>query len=69
MKTSKFTGRQIASKIKNWWFACQLLVVAVSLPAMSVYQISHTANREEIKKEKIISKTDSGKKGEIKLPS
>jgi hypothetical protein len=34
----------ITQKIKNLWFAMQLFIVAISLPVLSIVQISHKGN-------------------------
>lgn len=30
--------------VKNFWFALQWLIVSISLPVMSFFQVSHAAN-------------------------
>lgn len=39
----------LSHKLGNFWFAMQLLIVAVSLPVMSVIQISHSGKSAQLR--------------------
>jgi len=53
-KTLNSKSSNLLNKAKNFWFALQLLIVSVSLPVLSIVQMSRTVNdpnskqREEV---------------------
>ncbi|MDQ6903784.1 MAG: hypothetical protein M3139_12330 [Bacteroidota bacterium] len=59
MKKIFKSSTNFSQKLRNFWFGMQLFIVAISLPAMSVIQISQTSktaqskqNNEVLKKSK-----------------
>lgn len=44
MKTSSNLKNSILHSLKNFWFGLQLLIISVSLPAMSFFQVWHSGN-------------------------
>ena len=55
MKTTFNSKSNILNKAKNFWFALQLLIVSVSLPVLSIVQMSRTTNDANSKqKEEVI---------------
>ena len=49
MKKIFKSSTTFSQKLRNFWFAMQLLIVAVSLPMMSVIQISQTGKTAHMK--------------------
>ena len=45
--------------VKNFWFALQLLIVSVSLPVMSFFQVSHATNVASSKQTEKVTNTSS----------
>ncbi len=54
-KTFKLNGNFL-SRLKNFWFAMQLLIVSVSLPVLCFVQISHTADKVNPKQQEQVIK-------------
>lgn len=44
MKTVSNSKNSILHNLKNFWFGLQLLIVSVSFPAMSFFQVWHSGN-------------------------
>jgi hypothetical protein len=56
MKQSPNSRSNTLQAIKNFWFACQLLIVSVSLPVMCFLQMSYKSIPAEIKQnDKVVS--------------
>jgi len=51
MKKIFQSSTNFSQKLRNFWFAMQLLIVAVSLPMMSVIQISHSSKTVQSKQD------------------
>jgi len=57
-KTFKLNGNFL-SRLKNFWFAMQLLIVSVSLPVLCFVQISHTADEVNQKQQEEVIKNSA----------
>jgi hypothetical protein len=56
MKKSLNSRSNFLQAMKNIWFACQLLIVSISLPVMSFLQMSYKYNPTNVKQtDKVIS--------------
>lgn len=49
MKKSLNTRSNFLQAMKNFWFACQLLIVSASLPVMCFLQMSYKNDRADAK--------------------
>ena len=56
MKTTFNSKSNILNKAKNFWFALQLLIVSVSLPVLSIVQMSRTTNDPNSKQQEEVIK-------------
>ena len=56
MKKTFNSKSNLLDKAKNFWFALQLLIVSVSLPVLSIIQMSHTVNDQNSKQQEEVIK-------------
>ena len=56
MKTTFKLNSNFLSRLKNFWFAMQLLIVSVSLPVLSIVQMSHSVNEVNSKQQEEVIK-------------
>jgi hypothetical protein len=56
MKTTFNSKSNLLDKAKNFWFALQLLIVSVSLPVLSIVQMSRTVNDPNSKQQEEVIK-------------
>ena len=56
MKTTFNSKSNILNKAKNFWFALQLLIISVSLPVLSIVQMSRTTNDANSKQQEEVIK-------------
>ena len=57
MKTTFKLNSNFLSRLKNFWFALQLLIVSVSLPVLSIVQMSHSVNEVNSKQQEEVIKS------------
>jgi len=67
MKTTFNSKSNLLNKAKNFWFALQLLIVSVSLPVLSIVQMSRTANDPNSKQQEEVIKNSANQKQVIGL--
>ncbi len=56
MKKTFNSKSNLLNKAKNFWFALQLLIVSVSLPVLSIVQMSRTVNERNSKQQEEVIK-------------
>lgn len=56
MKKTFNSKSNLLNKAKNFWFALQLLIVSVSLPVLSIVQMSRTVNDPNSKQQEEVIK-------------
>jgi hypothetical protein len=56
MKKTFNSKSNFLSRAKNFWFALQLLIVSVSLPVLSIVQMSHSVNDVNSKQQEEVIK-------------
>jgi hypothetical protein len=59
MKKTFKLNSHFLSRLKNFWFAMQLLIVSVSLPVLCFVQISHTADDVNQKRQEEVIKNSA----------
>ena len=64
MKKTFNSKSNLLNKAKNFWFALQLLIVSVSLPVLSIIQMSRTVNDANSKQQEEVIK-NSAKQNQI----
>jgi hypothetical protein len=64
MKKTFNSKSNLLDKAKNFWFALQLLIVSVSLPVLSIVQMSRTVNDPNSKQQEEVIK-NSEKQNQI----
>ena len=57
MKKTFKLNSNFLSRLKNFWFAMQLLIVSVSLPVLSIVQMSHSVNEVNSKQQEKVIKS------------
>ncbi len=57
MKTTFNSKSNLLNRAKNFWFGLQLLIVSVSLPALSIVQMSRAANDTNSKEQQEVIKS------------
>ena len=67
MKTTFNSKSNLLNKAKNFWFALQLLIVSVSLPVLSIVQMSRTVNDPNSKQQEEVIKNSVNQKQVIGL--
>jgi hypothetical protein len=64
MKTTFNSKSNLLLRLKNFWFATQLLIVSVSLPVLCFVEVSHPGNDGDSKQQEEVIKS-SVKQNEI----
>ena len=60
MKTTFKSNGSFLVKLKNFWFAAQLLIISFALPGMCFFQIAHSAKDVNSKQqEEVIKSSDN----------
>ena len=59
MKTTFKLNSNFLSRLKNFWFALQLLIVSVSLPVLSIVQMSRSVNEVNSKQQEEVIKNSA----------
>ncbi len=67
MKKTFNSKSNLLNKAKNFWFALQLLIVSVSLPVLSIVQMSRTVNNPTPKQQEEVIKNSANQKQVIGL--
>jgi len=67
MKKSFNSKSNLLNRAKNFWFALQLLIVSVSLPVLSIVQMSRTTNDANSKQQEEVIKNSANQKQVIGL--
>lgn len=67
MKKTFNSKSNLLDKAKNFWFALQLLIVSVSLPVLSIIQMSRTVSDPNSKQQEEVIKNSANQKQVIGL--
>ena len=59
MKTSFNSKENILLRLKNFWFATQLLIVSVSLPVLCFVELAHPGNDATSKQQEEVIKNSA----------
>ena len=59
MKKTFKLNSNFLSRLKNFWFAMQLLIVSVSLPVLCFVQMSHSVNEVNQKQQEEVIKNSA----------